>query len=87
MDYKALHQRSYFVRKRNAALTALTCAALGGSATYLASFSVLAVIVAAFSFAATVVLTLGVYILYEPASDDLEEFAELMMSQAPENTP
>jgi len=72
-------RRAFFVRKRNAAATALACAAVGITITYLASASPLfGGVVAAFSLIATVILTVGVYVLYEPVADNLEEFAEIM---------
>jgi len=72
-------RRAFFVRKRNAAVTALACAIVGTTTTYLASHSaLLGVLVAVLSTIATVVLTVGVYVLYEPLADNLEEFAEIM---------
>lgn len=72
------HRRSYFVRTRNAGITAATCAGVGFCATYLVSGpTLLRIIIGTISLFATLTLTLGVYILYEPISDDLEEFIEL----------
>ena len=78
-DIELAFRRAFFVRKRNAAATALACAAVGITITYLASASPLfGGVVAAFSLIATVILTVGVYVLYEPVADNLEEFAEIM---------
>jgi hypothetical protein len=76
---EAGYRRSFVLRRRNAVLTALACAAVGGAVTYLASSSaLLAIPIGIVAVVATGVLTLGVYILFEPVSEDFEEYAEIM---------
>jgi hypothetical protein len=73
------YRRAFYVRNRNALVTAFACAAVGITITYLASASPLfGGVVAALSLIATVILTVGVYVLHEPVANNLEEFAEIM---------
>lgn len=73
------YRRAFYVRNRNALVTALACAVTGITITYFASVSPLfGGVVAVLSLIATVILTIGVYVLYEPVADNLEEFAEIM---------
>lgn len=80
VDLSAEYRKAFVIRRFKTGAMAGTCAGCGAAVVYWASASpTLGVVLAVLALIATVVLTLGVYILSEPAGESLEEYAELMM--------